>query len=258
MKIKLANGLPFHPRTGERALRVVRGVPVWTVKGASGEDDTDTGDKSDGEDGDKPDEDADKGKGDKEKDTEGSDKKLTPEQKRIKELEEALAQRKTHLSEADKKREAAEKELQKIKDKDLSELERTKKEVTTLTESNTKLAAEITKLRVGNAFHNASGTAKIQWHNPAVALKTLDANEIEVDDDGNVTGMEAAVKKLAKEHKYLVSTGKDDEDKDTNATKDSKRGPSGNGVGSGQNGGKGNKDKLSKEELNRRFPALYK
>lgn len=263
MKSTLVDGLPYHPTmkhpsTGQRlrALAIVNGSPLWPVFGSDGDDDAD-GDKKSEE---KPDESKDKdGKDDK--DSAKSDKSGKSDSA-FEELQEKFNRMKIQLSESDKKRTAAEKRIEEIDSKDLSELQKAQKDLTAKEKREAELEASFNKLALDNAFLKASQRLKITWHDPDVAQAAAKLGSLEVGSDGTVEGIEEALKKLAKSKAFLVDSGKaKDEDGEEGADKDKKeikKGPSGSGVGSGQNGGKGKKEEPDAEELRRRFPALRK
>ena len=103
-------------------------------------------------------------------------------------------------------------------DKASEERDAFKGQVDTLTATNRKLAIQVAFL----------GEAGYSWHNPKTALRLLDLDGVEIDDEGEVTGLTEAVKKLADENPFLLKgKGDDDEDED-----DEKSPPSGQPVGS--------------------------
>lgn len=158
---------------------------------------------------------------------------------------------KAQLAEADRKREAAEQELKKLKDKDLSELEKAKSDATEATERVKVLEAENSKLRLSNAF---LANNDITWNNGEVALDIAASKgylEDVIDDKGVVEPKKlvAALKKLAEDHKYLVKTSDGSED---DGDKDGK--PSGESAGGRRNNS--TDDKAKTERLNKTFPAL--
>lgn len=263
MKIKLADGLPYHdtmvhPKTGLRLRAVYQrrnGSYVWPVIGASGDDDG--GSDNDTADGD-ADTDADDGKGDDGASGAKDQKKDTRTAREI-ELETELAKVKTHRSAADKSKAALQKELDDIKAKDLTELQKAQADAKKFEEESKKTSDRFRGLALTNAFLTESQKQKIQWHDPEVAQAAIAKaiKDLEVDEDSSVAGMDAVVKKLAKDRPFLVNSAKDT-DKEEEDTSKGKHGASGSGVGSGSNGGKGKKEdgKLSAEELRAKFPAL--
>lgn len=255
MRIKLVNGLPVHPHlvhphTGEplRAIMIdKRGEPVWPVMGASEDDDSnDDNDDSDVEDADEEDSSKD------DKGTEGKKKPAkepeeTDEQKEIKALKKRLAA-------ADRNKEAALKKLRDLENKGKPADEVAKQEAEEAKAASAKREETNRKLALTNAFLVASQGADVSWHDAKVAQAALNLTDVEVDEDGEVTGMEAAVKALIKSKSFLVKP-KATKDEDKDEKEDKGNGPSGSGVGTGRGKGKG-KGAPDREELIRKYPAL--
>jgi hypothetical protein len=158
---------------------------------------------------------------------------------------------KNQLSAADKAREEAQKALKQLQDKDLSELEKAKGDLQTITGERDTLAATVNELRLANAFLSAN---TITWQNADVALRiAADQGYLEgvQDDKGSVDtkAMATALKKLSEEHKYLVKAGDDSEEEE------GKPGPSG---APASRAGKGNAtdDKARADRLKQTLPAL--
>lgn len=238
------------------------GRPVWPIFGA--EPDDDDADDQDDLDDDEDDEDdesatgADKSKA-KAKDKEGDDDDLKD---RVEDAEARAARYKKRMQAADRKnselaaRVAA---LEKGKgegDKDgepSKELTEAKQEVESLRAANSTL-------RVENSFLLNN---KFSWHDPEDVLAlVLKDEDVEVDEDGNVEGMEAALKRIAKKKPWLVkqadSTGDDDgddddddEDEDDAPAARRTRRPS----GGAQNGRRGTKG-ADRQQLIQTYPAL--
>jgi hypothetical protein len=152
-----------------------------------------------------------------------------------------------HLSAADKKREAAERErdamaakLKEIEDKDKSELERTTERVKVLEQQVQQDKEEIGKLRLENAFLTVN---EVSWHDNEDALRAArDGGYLEqvVKDDGTIDRdkLNRQLKSLADKKKYLVKT-----------EQEPPQPPSGAGVGSGGRGGnQGNPDEAKLRE----------
>lgn len=102
---------------------------------------------------------------------------------------------------ADERAARAEAALKQLRDKDLPEAEKLKRDyeeaqtqVKTLTERNTKLALE-------NAFLKDN---TYTWQNPARALQLIDLSQVEIDAEGSVTGLKEALKALATSDPYLI------------------------------------------------------
>lgn len=147
-------------------------------------------------------------------------------------------------TEAEKRAESAETELKKLKEKDLSELEKTKSQLEDLQKQNASLLEKLDQQALQNAFltHN-----KHTWVNPTDALRLLDREGVEVKD-GNVTGLDVAIEKLAKDKPYLLS-----DDSGKGKAGNSSSGASGS-ANNGRRAGEGKDD--NKKASPNRFPAL--
>jgi hypothetical protein len=242
------------------------GRPVFAHRGADGEDGgADDGDEGDNEeDGDSEDDDADKGDADKS----GDDKAKKDSKKRTIDPDEYDAQvahkdrLKNQLREADKKRDAAEKELTRLKNESLPDKEKAAAELTEITKERDDYKSRFTNLARTNAFLTASARAGVNWHDPedAQSVGRKELAELTISDDGEVDGIDTLVKDLAKRKPHLVKAAKTEgEDKDGKEDKGRKtNGATGSGVGSRSGKGKSNNGALSNEELMKRFPALRK
>lgn len=120
------------------------------------------------------------------------------------------------LSAADTKRQAAENELQALKDKDLSEKDKAVKDLQTVTDERDSLIGEVNKLRLANAFLSAN---TIIWNDSDVALEIASSKGYLVDavsDKGEVDSKELAkaLEKLSKDKPYLVKSKDDTEDEE--------------------------------------------
>jgi hypothetical protein len=151
---------------------------------------------------------------------------------------------------ADKRAAEAEAELQKIRDKDKTELERAQGQVGDLEKQVETLQSEVTTLRLQNAFLTSN---KHTWHDGDTALALAQSKgylDDIVDDEGTVDkkALGKALDRLATEHKYLVKT---DEKKDDD---DEPGGPSGEPAGRRSDNSKDEKAKAA--QLRKRFPVL--
>lgn len=153
---------------------------------------------------------------------------------------------KQHLSQADQRREAAEKALREIKDKDLPELERFKRDVAEAQDRVKTLEADLAEQRIANAFLSDN---TYSWHNPAHALSSVDRDLITIDEKGNVTGLKAALEKVAKTYPYMVKP------KD-GVEADDKGGPTGPAGTPPMNAGGNGTGRTQPSKLAQRFPAM--
>ena len=158
---------------------------------------------------------------------------------------------KKHLAEADRKKQAALDELKKLKTKDLPEAEKLKADLDEASTERDTYRDKFTKLARTNAFLMASQKLKVNWNNASTALKVGDFDDLEINDDGSVDGMEQAVKDLAKEHPYLVAKEQSGDEEDG-----TKRPPKSGSVVGSKNKGKKPEGELSDEDIRKRFPAL--
>lgn len=212
--------------------------------GAAGDGSGDAGGDDDAGDDDSDDDgDGEEGKG-KDKDGKDSEKsKTVPESKYL--------QIKRQLSEADRKKQEALDELKQLKLKDLPDAEKQAEELKDALESASTYKNKFENMARTNAFLTASGDLKVSWKSATAALKLAELDDLQINDDGTVEGIKDAVKALAKDHPYLVSTTTEDDSNGKGPTK------SGSVVGSNQGKGKKPAGTLSDEELRRRFPSLY-
>lgn len=265
MKVRLVDPMPLHPSLcypgTSRPLVAVglssNGLPIWPLLGGDGEDEG--GDEGEGEDGDEEDSDEEDSEDDSEdRSTKSKKRKSGPVSR---EEFDAVTRR---LSAADKRRSDAEKEAAALKQekdererKEKPELENLRKDLQTITTDHEKLQERFTRLALENAFHTASAQAKISWHDPKVALRSADLEDLEIDEKGNVEGIVDVVKTLAKSKKFLVNNGTTEEEEEEDKSSSRRRGASGSGVGSTKTTkGKKNNGQISDDELRKRFPAL--
>lgn len=149
----------------------------------------------------------------------------------------------SQLSAADKKREEAENKVKKFEDANRSELEKAQKAAEEATAERDSAREQLREVGIRESFRDVSEDQKppLVWHNTKVAMGLLDKDLYAIAEDGAVSGMDKAVKALAKDHAYLLN-------KET----------SGDGKSSGGsfNGGKPGTDTTDAEKLKRKYRAL--
>lgn len=151
---------------------------------------------------------------------------------------EALMKR---MQAADRAKTAAEKKLADAAKKDLDEAERFKQEAAEAKDRADKAEAKLRDEKIFNAFLAKTDVA---WHdvNDAFTMfKNSYMDGVDIADD-KVTGIEPAIKKLAKEKAYLVKSAAGSSDS-TGAAHNGQR--------------KGNQNDTGKEARMARFPAAY-
>lgn len=199
------------PSFYRQPLFYMRGKPVFQVMGGATDDDpfpagTDE-DTDDQEDEDTPDGGAEGDAGD---DTERPKPKAGTKDARIAELAKENAGRRNANKRLTSELEQLKTSLKEFTDKDKSDGDKAIARVTELEELGTKLAEENQKLRIDNAFLKQTEFA---LKNPALAQRVVDLSEVEIDEDGVVTGLKEALEALKKTDPYLFKeTGSDDDD----------------------------------------------
>lgn len=148
------------------------------------------------------------------------------------------------LSAADQKRQAAEDKLKQLVDKDLPEMDRLKRDNAELAKKAEEAAKALEQTRIENAFLTHADD-KINWQNPATALRLLDRSKITIDSEGNVIGMKDAIEALAKSDAYLLKPKESTEPDE----------PPVGGTLTGNNG-KGGTAGLDKNKMAARFPVV--
>lgn len=106
--------------------------------------------------------------------------------------------------------EAANAKLREIEDKDKSELEKAQRDAKEALEKAQAAEAKLQQQLFDNAFLTYND---IKWKNAKTAMKLLDKSDIKINDDGDVEGMEKAIKALAKAEPYLVESETNDKGK---------------------------------------------
>lgn len=143
---------------------------------------------------------------------------------------------------ADQRAARVEAELKQLRDKDVPEAEKLKRDfeesqqqVTKLQETNKNLALKVAFLS-DNTY---------TWHNPERALRLVDLSQVTIEEDGSVSGLKDALKALATSDDYLIKKEVKEETKPTAPA----------GTAPGNNGGAGG-GKPARSALAGRFPAM--
>lgn len=147
------------------------------------------------------------------------------------------------LRAADQKREEAQKALKELVEKDLPAQQKLQKELAEANAERDKLREDLRKTRMENAFLNDN---TFKWKNPKTALKLADLSKVEIDEDGTVRNLSAALEALAKSDPYLL----EDKEEDDEDPKDKGKGSTG-APGTGQK-----QEASSIKGLASRLPAM--
>lgn len=167
---EITEELPFHQRTGLQAVGIVNGRPVWPVLG--GADDGDDDDADDADDGD-DDSDDDSGDDGADNNTQGASGDKPSEADRFK----ATAKRERTA------RLAAEKKLREATKKNETDTDKANREADERAAAKWKPVAVRNAARAALAEAGAKGDLKR-------FVKLIDVDTVEVDDDGDVLGLE--------------------------------------------------------------------
>lgn len=152
---------------------------------------------------------------------------------------------------ADQRAAALEAERNQLRDKDLPALEKATRDLAEAAAAREKAETELKNSRIHNAFLRDNTH---EWHNPDRALTMLDLSKVDIDDQGNVTGLKAAIEALAKSDAYLLKP-KPDNGGDGGTGTGNGSSPQLQGTVPGTNGTAGG-GKANKADLQRRFPAM--
>lgn len=151
---------------------------------------------------------------------------------------------KNQLRAADQRRDAAEKDAKALRDAQLSEEEKRKRDLAEAQAELAKRDEAVKQLKLENAFVTDN---TYDWHDPKTALKVADLSGVTIDDAGKVTGLKEALKATAESNPWMVKP------KD-GVTAPSGGAPAGStGVGSSAGA---NASGVSRTDLEKKFPAL--
>jgi hypothetical protein len=140
---------------------------------------------------------------------------------------------------ADQRAAKFEQELKSLRDKDLPEAEKLKRDFEATQKQVQLFQEKANTLSIENAFLKDNTYA---WHNPDAARKLVDLSQVQLNDDGSVSGMKDALKALATAHPYLIKQ----------EAKEEKKPP---GTSPGNNGQSGT-SQPSKQAIASRFPVM--
>lgn len=153
------------------------------------------------------------------------------------------------MQNADRAKAAAEQKVKEYETKNQSELQKAQAEAQEAAQRAEQAEKALHDQRIHNKFLASN---KHTWHDPETALKLLDLDGVEVDDEGNVKGLDEAIAALAKGKPFLLKSDAGDTGK-----KDKKDGGK-QGAPSGVQppaGGTGNRE-TDRDRLLKKFPQL--
>lgn len=154
---------------------------------------------------------------------------------------EEYEQLKSRMAAADRRADAEAAKVKKFENANKSDLERAQAEAAEAKQKADALAGQLKNAALQNAF---LGNTSVTWQDPTDAFALLQQHfmeGVEVDEAGKVTGMDNAVKLLAKNKAYLVKPAAASE-----------------ATGTAQNGQrKGEKENGIDAGLKSRFPSVF-
>lgn len=151
-----------------------------------------------------------------------------------------LADTRNRMKAADQRASKLETELKQLRDKDLPEAEKLKKDFAETQQQLADLQDANKQLALKNAFLEDNSYT---WHNPKRALSLVDLSQVEINADGTVSGLKDALKALATSDAYLLKTEAE--------TPENKPGGTAPGNNGGSVGGKPDTKKMAS-----RIPAM--
>jgi len=125
---------------------------------------------------------------------------------RIKELSDENARRRVSEKDAKDQLAAAQARIKEFEDKDKSEIDKATGKVEELTTQITTLSDDNTGLRLENALLKDTSHS---WKDLDAVVRMIDLSDVKIED-GDVTGLADALKKLAKDKPYLLEDKEDD------------------------------------------------
>lgn len=255
-----------HPKTGAILTPLYvrkNGSAVWPVMGAASDDPDDpdfTGEDDDtDEDEDDDDADDDKGKGKPKKKVVKKDDEDEDDEEDDDPKYRAVRQAKRYrlaLRAAEKERDDLSTRLKALEDKDKPTDEVVKRDLEEARSKADKLAEKMRTQNIELAFFKSN---TVDWVDPADALRLIDLDDIEVDDDGTVDpkALRAALKDLAKRKPHLVKpvkpTESEDDDDDEDDEEDERPRRSARTTNTKRRGSRGSGNRAA---LEKQFPVL--
>lgn len=176
-----------------------------------------------------------------------------PSLRRIAELSRESARRRREKNQEKKRADELQAELDKIKNSGKSDEEQRNAEIQALTESNTKLQAQLEKSIVRAAIANNS---ELKWHDLDEVFAKLDIEDLEIDlDSGDVDGLEAQLKSIAKKKPYLLKESSSSDEDNGRGRQPGSTGHNPRGTGARNTGVRGTKA-TQRDELMKKYKSL--
>lgn len=207
--------------------------------GDDGDDDADDADSADDKD-------------DSDDDEDGDDADEDPKDVRIQELSTEAKKKRLRIRAQAQRIAALEAENAQLKSKGTSQTGDDKSDdkkdnagPNPLEKENQELKERLARQSLQTEFNRliTGPKAKVKFKNPATAFKLIDLDEVDIDEDGKIDGLQDAISALAKSDPYLLDKGEDDDDE-------------GRPRRVGQPTGSRSKPNPNREKLLKKYPAL--
>jgi hypothetical protein len=232
------------------------GATMMAEEDDDADDDADDDDDDDADDGD--DDDDDDSDDDDDDDKKAKAKKPDPKDVRITELSAEAKKKRLRIRTQAQKIAELEAENAKLKKapakpkpkKDEDEDDSDSEALTTLKSENTTLKERLVRQDLRSEFNDLTTGEKplAVFIDPKSAFRLLDLDDVEIDEDGTIDGLDDAIKELAKDKPYLLkpkAKAKDDEDDEEPGRRRT-----------GQPTGSRKKGQPNREKLVSKYPAL--
>lgn len=227
--------------------------PTFTGSGGSDDEDDEDEDEDDEEEGRRKKKPVKKSKKDEDEDDDDDEEKLTRPERQAARYRTRLRQQ-----EAENREMAA--RLKALEDKDKKPDEVVSRDLTETREKLEQVTKQNRSMTLELAFFKAN---VVDWVDPSDALRLVDLEEVDVDDDGtvDVKALRRALRELAKSKPHLVKKtestkgrAQDDDDDDEEDDDEPRSRQSANTMNRQRRGTKGKAP--SRQELAKKFPVL--
>jgi hypothetical protein len=227
------------------------------------EDDVDDDDADDDDDDDSDDDDDDDDDDDEDDEDDKGKRKPSAERRRIRELIAESTKHRKRASERGRRIAELEAEVAQLKKgskakgkDDEDDSDEDDSEAAKLKEENEKLQQRVVQSTLRTEFTDLTTGPKAlaEFKNPKAAFRLLDLDDVEIDEDGDIIGLDEAIKALAKSEPYLLADKAKQEDDDEDDDDEDK--PRRRRTGTPAGGNKRKKGNPNREKLLSKYPAL--
>lgn len=199
-------------------LDVIAGMPVYSIMGSEKDDSNGDGNGNGDGDGDgKPDPSPAGSKvGDGNEDDDGNEDNGNEEndgesegdlKEKLHKLSRENSRWRHQVRDLENKQKAAQKKIEGFESKNKSELEKAQADLEKSKAELSSISASYQNSVIEREFLKSN---KYKWQDAGAALKLIDLDNVTIDEDGKVKGMNDAIKQLATDYPFLVSNNGDE------------------------------------------------